>query len=316
MLFDMKRILSIVLVIGGIILLWVFLGADPVERLERRLRLKGVERVDAIVLFDAYDTVRLEKQKDSWYLWGSEPVAAVAIENLLYAAQNLQVDAYLEDAVADRAVGTRVVFSKGGKNLLAYWLGAEKGGLIIRPEHGSDLYRVSLPGYTGVKLETVFSSAPNHYREHMLIHLLPSDIHRLEVELRSREAYCFLMDRSGVLSLELPAESDLSPAGVLDELSVRRLFSYFTAIRYEDLLEPDPSLTPDSEFWMGSLKLETFTGESHRLEVYSLEDEAGGGSHMFLARVLYNDAPGVLVVKYLYLDVLLRDLSRFFTVVG
>jgi len=312
----MKRTLLIVfaLVLGAAILLWLVPGADSVKRMEKHLRLKEADRVDAILLCDAYDSVRLEKQEKTWLLEGNEPVAAMAVENLLYAAQNLQVDAILGDEEKSSGPGTRVVFSEGEKDVLAYTLVAGKAGFILRSGRGSELYRVSLPGYQQVRLETVFSSTANHYREHMLIRLQPSDIHRIEVELRKRPAYCFTMDSTGALSYEQEQDPAFSLEGEMNELAVRRLFSYFTSIPYEDLLGPDPELGPSTDFWLGTLTVEAFSGERHRLEVYEILDDETGEKHMFLARVRHNAYPGILVVKYRFLDVLMRDLSRFFTV--
>jgi hypothetical protein len=63
---------------------------------------------------------------------------------------------------------------------------------------------------------------------------------------------------------------------------------------------------------MARLHVESFRGEKHTLEVYPYFPSPGDQPDMFRALVLYNDEPEALVVNYIYLDVLMRDLSHYF----
>ena len=93
------------------------------------------------------------------------------------------------------------------------------------------------------------------------------------------------------------------------------LFTYFTAIRYEykaGALQDLPGGEEMEERWMASLYVESVEGEKHSMQVYSLPGENGEEEDMFRALMIHNNSPEALVVKYIYLDVLMRDLSAYF----
>jgi hypothetical protein len=151
--------------------------------------------------------------------------------------------------------------------------------------------------------------------EHLLISLLPSQIRSLEVRRKGERAFRFSMDEQGAFSCLLPEQDSVVPAALLDETAIRLLFSYFTAIRYEHTLdewEGAMEKAPGEEQWLATLSLTSREGESHRLELWSLPGEQPGESHMFLAAVRYNEGADLLVVKYIYLDVLMRPLQVYY----
>jgi hypothetical protein len=61
-----------------------------------------------------------------------------------------------------------------------------------------------------------------------------------------------------------------------------------------------------------SLHVASFDGETHTLKVYPYFPSPGPEPDMFRALVLHNEDPEALVVNYIYLDVLMRDLSHYF----
>ena len=58
--------------------------------------------------------------------------------------------------------------------------------------------------------------------------------------------------------------------------------------------------------------MESHNLEKHTLQMYPYYEKAGAESHMFRALVIHNNEPEVLLVNYIYLDVLMRDLSHYF----
>ena len=46
--------------------------------------------------------------------------------------------------------------------------------------------------------------------------------------------------------------------------------------------------------------------------VFPYREKPDAEAHMFKALVIYNNKPEALVVNYIYLDVLMRDLSHYF----
>jgi hypothetical protein len=302
---------KIVTVIASIIVLVVLLlvFADPWSTMRgnsRQVALKSPGEVDRIVVAGRMDTTVLSKNNGIWILHGGEEAGKVPVENLLIAAERLEISSIISaDSDSGDKAGRTVSYYKGDKILLTYELHAKGGQFLLTSAGSENSYFVSVSGYPGLNLEKVFSSAPNHYREHLLIDLLPSEISKIEIELDDGDRFCFEQDLEGNITLS---------AGKPNELAVRLLFSYFTSIVYEDksgitaasLFQADSSLQA-----MALLHIESHGGEKHSLRVFPYVENQGEQAHMFKALVFYNNEPEALIINYIYLDVLMRDLSHY-----
>lgn len=306
-------IVSAVLVIA---LLLVF--TDPWSTLRRdsqRIILEDASEIDRIILADAYDSTELVRSDTAWLLSGTEPASPVAVENLLFAAERIQINSILsEEPDTGWETVRRIRYFKGDRAVLEYVFMTDGLRYLIRPFGSGRAYYVSLSGYTGLDLDRVFSSAANHYREHILIDLLPSEISMIGVDLKGSEPFRFMQDPEGDIRCVLPERDSIVPPARLDELSIRLLFSYFTAIRYERKTEiPVSRLTaPGREPPLAGLHVVSREGEQHTLVVFPYYPENRETPDMFRALVAYNDRSEALVVNYIYLDVLMRELSRYF----
>jgi hypothetical protein len=303
-----------VLLIGAILLVFI----DPwgsLRKESRRISLQNHSGIDRILLSDAYDSTGLEKRDNAWYISGEEPANQVAVENLLYAAEKLQiVSIHPGTPEWDRKLERNVRFYDGKKLVLNDHMGTVENRFMVKAERSDQIFSVSIPGYAGLDLNRVFSCHPNHYREHMLIDLLPSEILYIEVEPKGEEPFRFTMDEQGEITCSLPdRDSVLSPLE-LDDLSIRLLFSYFTSIRYEEQAIDVPYIQNEAakqERWLARLCVESRQGETHSLNVFSMPGERGAKNNMFYAIVLHNGDPQPLVIKYIYLDVLMRGLDSY-----
>jgi hypothetical protein len=311
-------ILSLIIVVLALILLvrpW-----EPGERGARSVALRDVEDVDRIVLADPYTTTELTKGEGEWYLFGTETVNPVSVENLLIAAGRLEISSITEngvlaDTAKSRADVTEVTFYKGERVLLTYSLRAYSGRSLLHPAGSARSYYVDLPGYPGLDLDRVFSATPDHYREHLLIDLRPSEISNIRIQLASGAAFRFTQDLNGDIHCESAGEQTLLPDGKLNELAVRLLFSYFTSIRFEQLagISADSLSSPEAQEWkLATITVESFSGEHHTLQVFSYHEEPGAEPHLFKAVVLYDNEKDAMFVNYIYLDVLMRGISHYF----
>jgi hypothetical protein len=285
-----------------------------------KVRLPGGQEADRITIRDDTDSVTLVKENGIWLVNGDPGVEQVAVENLLYAAAHLQVVSVLQPSeMPDRGQVRVVQFYRGDRQLLQFE--AITGGerFIVRPRGSSRLFSVMLPGYDGLDLEHVFSGNPGHYMKHVLLDLMPAEIARIRVERAGEMPFMFSMNEEGDINCILPGSDSIVPPGMLDDLSVRLLFSYFTAIRFKETDGPAEAVMENGKEqgrWLGTLQVESREGEQYTLRVFSMPGEGDSGSDMFRALVIYNDLPDALVVNYIYLDVLLRGLSRYFAARG
>ncbi len=314
---NRRPILVLFIVISAVLLL--ILLADPLKLREQgsgSVALKNMEEVDRIVLLDSYNTTELNRRDGAWYLFGAEPVSPVAVENLLIAASRLEVSSiltYEESGESNQALEDfkEVTFFRGDKVLLAYRLKTESGRSLLHPIASDKAFYLALPGYPDLDLDRVFSATPDHYREHLLIDLRPSDISSIEIELSSGDAFRFSQDMEGHITCDPLNDSTILPQTAPNELAMKLLFSYFTSIRYERRagIPADSLLVTNSLFTVGVTSL---SGEHHSMQVFPYQEIPGSKTDLFRALVLYNDEQDALFVNYIYLDVLMRGLSHYF----
>ena len=320
---DMQNRRIYLLLLLGIPLLGVLLWAGPWDLLGKKdmnVALKHPEEVDRMVLRDAFATTELNRKGDSWYLFGTEKVSTVPVENLLIAASRLEIASIidvesLKETPDQREELRDITYFKGERVLLSYGFVKTSGNYLVLPPGSGQAFYVSLPGYGDLDLDRVFSANPDHYREHILIDLRPSDIAAIEIELARGEAFRFTQDAEGKIGCEPLGEHTTLPAGPPNELAQRLLFSYFTSLRYEghagipaDSLRTTPSLYQP----LARIGVESFSGERHSMDVYSYRDNKEAEPDLFQALVLFDGQQEALLVNYIYLDVLMRGLSHYF----
>ncbi|MCK5693265.1 MAG: hypothetical protein KAI08_10455 [Bacteroidales bacterium] len=318
---NRRPILVLIVVIPAVLLL--ILLAGPWKLLQRdstNIALRNMEEVDRIVLVDSYNTTELNRSDSTWYLFTSEAVSPVAVENLLFTASRLEAASIVGLEVFEESPDTQgdvreITFFRGRKVLLSCRLKTQSGQYLLHPNGSEKAYYVSLPGYPGLEIDRIFSATPDHYREHLLIDLPPSDISSIEFDLASGEAFHFTQDMEGQIACNTDNDYTILPDGIPNELAMKLLFSYFTSIRFEQRagIPADSLLGAEAiERKLASVRVTSFSGEQHSMQVFSYHDTPGSKPHLFRALVLYNDEQDALFVNYIYLDVLMRGLSHYF----
>lgn len=286
----------------------------------RKVALRDISLVDRIVVVDSYHSTELMKVDDSWFLFGTEPVNPLETDRLLTAAGRLEIASILGSeahAASDSIQGDMriVTFFRGEDVLLSYGLKNIAGKFLLIPPDSESSFYVTVPGYAGLDLSRVFSASPDHYRDHLLMDLRPSEISVIEIDLAPGEAFCFIQDREGNIRCEPGNEHTVLPQGEPNTLSMKLLFSYFTSFRFEQGSGiPADSLTKSArgELKLATIGIETFSGERHSLEVFSYHETPGSEPHLFRALVLHNEKQEAFFVNYIYLDVLMRGISHYF----
>ena len=311
------------LLLLGIPLLAILLWADPwnlLRKEEKSVALKHPEEVDRMVLRDAFATTELNREGGSWYLFGTEKVSTVPVENLLIAASRLEIASIIDveslKETPDQQEELRdITYFKGERGLLSYGFVKISGNYLVLPPGSGQAFYVSLPGYGDLDLDRIFSANPDHYREHILIDMRPSDIAAIDIDLADGDSFRFTQDPEGKIRCEPLGEHTSLPEGPPNELAERLLFSYFTSIRYEGHAGiPADSLRTTGSLYqlLARIGVESFSGERHSMDVYSYRDNKEAGPHLFQALVLFDEQQEALLVNYIYLDVLMRGISHYF----
>jgi hypothetical protein len=313
---ERRRLIAIIVSVV-LLLLLLLLFSDPRSMLRKdsgRIVLQEADRVNGILVLGETDSVRLTRTGQQWYMEGNIRVNPKTAENFLYAASGLSVSSSVPVATLPAgATRQQISFMEGDRTLLAYTFIATGEKTLVQPA-GSDLaYYVDLPGYTEPELVSVFSGNPAHYLDRMLISLKPSEISMIRIEPSGSIPYVLLQDSLGDVSLYMDGTDTPVPAGRLDELSIRHLFSYFTSIRFEHRSGiPVDSLTaPGQPAEMARIQVRSRSGKEHTLRIFPFREEPQDDPHMFLALVAFDREPEALVVNYIYLDVLIRSPDHY-----
>jgi hypothetical protein len=317
---DMKSrrpILALVAaVLVGVVLLLLL---HPWRSESRGVALRDLEAVDRVVLVDPYHTTELNRDGDNWYLFGTEHASQVPVENLLIAASRLEVSSIVDGDLAEGSGpsdgdGKEITFFKGDQVLLSYGLRVVSGRYLLHLRGSETSFFVALPGYPGLDLNRVFSATPDHYREHLLMDLRPSEVSLIEVELVSGEAFRFTQNREGDIRCHPSNANTRLPDGSPNELAMQLLFSYFSSIRFEQRTDMpvDSLISSEGAEKLATIRVASFGGEQHSLQVFSYHESPGSKTDLFRALVQHNEEQVAIIVNYIYLDVLMRGLSHYF----
>ena len=269
------------------------------------------ERISRITVIGDYDTLVFTKNDSTW-LMGGEEMNKDAVENLLYAAHGLKMKSILAPAELQKKNQVlEMIFEHGRREAGHFLLGSSPSGYFVVSPGEDQGYGVELPGYADLPLEKVFSPNADHYRQHLLVDLLPAEIRSVTVQPWKGRAFIAEQDSLYDIMVVVPGEN----RNVTDSVSehrIRLLFSYFNAIRYTRLAEPGELNGALSGTPFSSVEVTTFQGNRINIEVFQWIPPGAPEPDLFEAIVLYNGKPQPLVVNYYYLDLLMRGLEHYY----
>lgn len=303
-------ILLIVLIAGAGLLVWVI---DPWTTTGGGLEemLPGDPgKVRRVSVISGSDTLVMIRRDSTWQLDG-EVLNQDAVENLLFAASHLSLKSIIPGETIDSIKVFAELFFHGSSKETGHFTIARHGqGYVIFSPGEADSYGVEVPGYEELSLEKVFSANPDHYRRHLLMDLLPSEIR--SVEVRPVDGGAFLAEQDSMYNIwvtEVPSGDDIT--GRIDEQRVRLLFSYFNAIRYEEVVQSSGAIgSVDKGLLLAEVQVRSFDGRKWKFDIFPRRMK-GEGTDLFRALVIYNDQPSVLSVNYYYLDLIMRGVEAY-----
>jgi hypothetical protein len=269
------------------------------------------EEVQRIQVISAYDTLEFRRSDSVWTLDGEE-LNSEAVENLLYATGRLRMTSILPLAGDDRPEGViEFVFAGRKRNSGHFYFGKMTGAYAVFEPGADRAFGVELAGYENLPLEKIFSGNRDHYRKHLMVSLLPSEIRTVTVEPHFGTPF-----RAGQDSLYHITVTDLETVQNVtertDERKIRLLFSFFNAIRYDGFVsegEIEPGTVTEQPYAV--VEVFSFDGQVHTLEIYQWTKPGQAAPDLFEAIVDFNGMQGYRSVNYYYLDLLIRGLENY-----
>lgn len=270
---------------------------------------ESTEKIDRIEVIASADTLHLLRSEAGWIFEDGELLNQEALESLLFTASNLRlVSIVSSEEVAKQQEYTSLRFYRK-KMLEAEFRFLEfRDRNVLYREGDEQAYLIELPGYDERTIRKVFTPNPDHYRDHLLLNLLPSEISAVEIAPLKGSGFSVSQDVTANIVVQ-----DMNMQEVMvSERKIRLLLSYFNAVRFEEYLPEDqvpagfdPSM-PSAMF-----RVTDFGDREYTFRVYQWYSSDGDEPDLFKALVLYNDNPQILIVNYTYLDLLIRGLETY-----
>lgn len=273
---------------------------------------KNLDGTTSIRIASTRDTMLFENAGDG-YRFGNEKLNQEAVENLLIASTRLSLKSIIprEDLSSMNSVG-EISFFRNRKLIGEFEFASVEHGFIVFRDGSENVFGVELIGYGSHPLGKIFSTNPDHYREHLLIDLLPDEISSVQIFPISGKPFRAEQDSARNIRVwELPGERDVT-ADVSEE-KIRLLFSYFNAIRYNEIAGiGDNANNQWPEAAISELAVLDINNNRFALEIYEWIHSGERTPDLFRALVRFNGRDDYLSVDYFYLDLLMRGLENYY----
>lgn len=264
--------------------------------------------IDRIHISGLFDTVEFHLT-DSVWVFRDEKMNRKAVENLLIAAENLKMKSIvpIESTEKFEFVGA-FIFYKGKKKEGEFQLLKLDKEYFLFQRESTVAYGVELAGYATYSLGKFFTSNPDHYREHLLISLLPSEIRTIYIE--PLQGHAFRVYNNPVVVKDIPNNRDITAE--IDTIKVKMLFSYFTAISYKQRVLPGQlsdgaiAMHPDC-----IIEVTDKNEKQYLLEVFRWTKEGKSEPDIFESITRYNGQEHYYSVNYYYLELLMRGIDAY-----
>ena len=160
-------------------------------------------------------------------------------------------------------------------------------------------------------LEKVFSANRDHYRKHLLVSLLPSEVRSVTVIPHSGTS--FHVEQDSLYNIEIVDLTGMRDVtDCINERKVRMLFSYFNAIRYDKVVSDkdiEPGTITDAPY--ATVEVTSFDDREWKFEVYQWIKKGSEEPDLFESLVIVNDTQPYRSVNYYYLDLVMRGLESY-----
>jgi len=305
------RVIGTVAGLLALLVLLVYLAAgrrSTVGAYDRDLVLAKPGNVTSISLESPNGSLILDRENGKWTGRDNEEVNQTAVENLLFALSHFRMTNLMDDGKADIQKEVTLTCFAGKKQVLAYRMSFINGTTWISLDEKKQLLGVSLPGFPDLDLEHMFDPGSAYLLNRLLLNIEPDNIREINVLPYKGTPFMLRQDSLGNLRFFLePGDSELN-TGQFDERKVRRMLSYFKGI------VSDGKFNGEAGNSVAIVALTDKDGTRNVLEIFALPQGDGKADDLFRAVVRFNSGKELLVVRYFYLDVLIRGAEHYFSV--
>jgi len=307
-----KKKIHIIIAIIAAILIPLFL-LNPLEIVlpgDTTIQISDTGSVNRIEIY-GLDTIFLQRQPVSgWLMNNTYDVNPVSVNNFLFCFKKMGIRGISYDMSFNDSISRRIhIFSGRKKHFFRFYHSENK--YLLHKEGSKKIFSVEVTGSSKADLSEVFSDDPDHWRNRIIMDLLPEEISLISISHTGKPEYDFMVRMENhVPVLYEPSGSEAFKPEVTDTEQLNRYMSYFLNIFYEYGYRGEKneniSFSSDPEY---VISVTPVSREKITLSVYSLFRE--GKKDIFFAGVKVDDNPQMLVIRYIAIDLILARKSDF-----
>jgi len=280
-----------------------FAGSSP------DFNVEDPAKVEFIGIYGA-DTVEIRKHNDDWVINGEEKPDPVALDNFLFAFQNIEITGATTGKEMDSLVSRKILIrTNGRKKMYRFYTGSEIS--LMHHEGSSEIYRIKISAVPDADLDKVFSDNVSDWKNRLIINIDPDMLYEVKVMPKPGIGQGYIMRKDDDLFRIFDLNGEEMDQNAINKEKTLLYSSYFKGIYYQEEIKNDSvinRISTDVPFYSFDIELPG----NHQLifSVYSLYDR-DGSKDLFFGAVKFHDNNEILKVNYANLDFLFQDISYF-----
>jgi hypothetical protein len=324
-----KNILYIIVIVVLIIVAVVFYLQNEKSTLlpgSSDFVLSDSQRVDSIALQQDSVKFTLVRENSHWSLNGKLPVRKRAIGDFFQVLTGLQIEApatksnreEIIDLVDQNPIHVKIYRrGKAIKNYLVEDSKYKKGVTYMMMKDASSPFLMNFPGYNG-DIAQLYHADPVYWRDRTIFSYSGIDIRNVKVEYSSKKKHSFELNyiNNQFNLIDLSENKKITD---LNNSRASRYYSYFSDIRYEDIVERKKlkdslqTIEPFCKITVRDKNDQVIDLKAYRKPSTGKEDEFGQTSRYDLNHLygVFSEYEEILLIKYTEIDPLFKEIDYF-----
>lgn len=276
-------------------------------------QINDTSLVVSLSIHGKLDTLQLEKRNGKWIdVQGSFPVSK-RIETFLTLMKRVEVKSFLNDelkriyldSIQQKGVYVEWQDRNGkSKNFYFFENSNETINSFIYNKELDKMFLVKSLGFNG-SLKPFFNPKPSNWVSHILFSYKPANIKSIEVDYAVNQEYYRVVRNSGYDLLDQKGNNLYN-----NPENIQRYFTYFNLVRYTEEVQ-DISLASLEAHKIASIAITNTGNLQDSYIIYRLPLDNNNGFDMNLALVFSENKKKLYKVKYIDIDLLLKDVMYF-----
>jgi hypothetical protein len=288
--------------------------------------VKDTNQITSVEITGRGGQVMLVKHEGAWRVNGKTPVRKDLMSGMLVLLSRLEVISPVSRSRSEEISrqlqkdGKRVIITLNKGAARAYFVfhdSSETNATYMMVKDAETAFRMGVRGYKRRDLAALYATDEWYWRDNLLLHLLPEQIAYISLQNNLNPARTFHLTRNKEGRFEM--STGMVPGDWFNPVAskLNQYLGYFYEVRfdaYADLRQDMPLKHEYSDEPDHVLEVSSTTGSRTTIRLFPVFTTDAAGIKKMDLNVLYakiDDWDGMVVLKYLEIDPLLKDPGYF-----